>query len=263
MITQNQKREFLKKGYLIIKSSKQLKKNLIEIKKELFLFSKVFNKEIKSLSDKRFYKILKKGSSSRNQYYNTIRYLYSLTELESSKFLKKISLQLNLKLPAVMRSYNIRMDTPHDRKHLFQWHQDITYLLGSLNSITYWIPLTKVNKHYGSIEVIEGSHKNGLYDYKYIGREKLIKNKKMSPKDINLKKKPNLKSVIISANPGDIIVFSQFLLHRSTKNKSQKIRWVVQVRHTDISEDSFRNAGFPFGDVTNIFFNNYINKIKK
>ena len=50
MITQNQKREFLKKGYLIIKSSKQLKKNLIEIKKELFLFSKVFNKEIKSFS---------------------------------------------------------------------------------------------------------------------------------------------------------------------------------------------------------------------
>lgn len=260
MITIKQKKEFKKNGYLVIKSVPGLKQNLNDIKKELLLFAKVFDKKIKNLNDKRYYKILKHSSSTRSKYYDTLRYLYSVTKLSSLTLLKKISIELGLRLPAVMRSYNLRMDMPKDSKHLFQWHQDITYLLGSLNSVTYWIPLTKVDKFFGSIEVIEGSHKDGLYDFRYVGNENLGKKKNMSPKDINLKKDPLLKSKLILASPGDLVIFSQFLLHRSTKNFSNKIRWVAQVRHSDISEKYFKDAGYPFGDKTNIFFNNYLKK---
>ena len=263
MITAKQKKEFKKNGYLVIKSVPGLKKNLNEIKKELLLFAKVFDNKVRKINDKRFCKILKLGSSSRPKYYDTLRYLHSVTKLSSSESLKKISIGLGLRLPAVMRSYNLRMDMPNDKKHLFQWHQDITYLLGSLNSLTYWIPVTKVNKFFGSIEVIEGSHNKGVFDFKYTGKDRLIRKKNMSPKDINLKKNPEMNTKLINAIPGDLVIFSQFLLHRSTKNYSNKIRWVAQVRHSDISEKAFKDAGYPFGDKTNIFFNNYLKKNKK
>ena len=72
-----------------------------------------------------------------------------------------------------------------------------------------------------------------------------------------------MKSKLINAKPGDLIIFSQFLLHKSTRNFSDKIRWVAQVRHSDLSEKKFKNAGYPFGDRENIFFNNYLKNIKK
>ena len=263
MISKEQKVFFKKNGYLVIKSLPGLNTAVNEIEKELLLFEKVFDKNINKLTDKNFFNILKKNTSSRIKFYNTLRYLHSVTKLTSMPILKKISISLGLKLPAIMRSYNLRMDMPKENKHLFQWHQDITYLLGSLNSITYWVPLTKVNKFFGSIEVVQGSHKKGIYDYKYAGNEKLIKKKSMSPKDIILKKNPNMKSKLINAKPGDLIIFSQFLLHKSTRNFSDKIRWVAQVRHSDLSEKKFKNAGYPFGDRENIFFNNYLKNIKK
>ena len=82
--------------------------------------------------------------------------------------------------------------------------------MGSSNSITFWIPLTSVNEKNGTIEIIEKSHKDGLVDFKYIGKEKIHKKKYMSPKDINLIKTPKQKTKKIKAKPGDVIVFSLF-----------------------------------------------------
>ena len=150
------------------------------------------------------------------------------------------------------------MDMPSEPDFLFHWHQDITYLLGSKNSVTYWVPLTPVDEFQGSIEIIEGSHKQGLLPFHYTGEGPPPARKPMSPSDIRLDSSPTDAPTLIEADPGDIIVFSQFLLHRSTANHSDQVRWVSQVRHSDFAEVDFRNAGFPFGDSENIFENRYL-----
>lgn len=157
-----------------------------------------------------------------------------------------------------MHSYNLRMDMPNEPKYMFHWHQDISYLLGSKNSVTYWIPITPVNSTRGSIELIDGSHLNGLTPFHYTGSGPIPPNKSMSPSDIHLDEEPASATTLIEADPGDIVVFSQLLLHRSTPNASNKTRWVAQVRHADLSEQAFLDAGYPFGDYTNIFQTDYL-----
>ena len=66
-----------------------------------------------------------------------------------------------------MHSYNLRMDLPEEDEFLFHWHQDSTYLLGSANALTYWIPLVPVSRaSVGSIAVIPGSHRDGIRAYR-------------------------------------------------------------------------------------------------
>lgn len=188
----------------------------------------------------------------RGGFYNLLRYVPSLSMLGGCPEMTQVSRMLGLATPVVMKASNIRMDLPHEDQFMFHWHQDITYLLGSLNSLTYWIPLTPVNRLNSTIEVIPGSHHSGIAPFRYLGSEALQKNKVMSPKDIRLVEEPAGPGVFIEAEPGDVVVFSQLLLHRSTPNRSDLSRWTVQVRHTDI-DPGFIAAGCPLGDRANIF----------
>lgn len=194
----------------------------------------------------------------RKAFYSGLRYLPSITQLACSRLLLSISNQLNIIQPAVMHSYNLRMDMPNEPEYMFHWHQDITYLLGSKNSITYWIPLTQVDEFRGSIELINKSHTKGLFSYFYTGEGVPPPHKSMSPSDIRLDEEPSDLAKLIEAEPGDIVVLSQLLLHRSTPNFSEQTRWAAQVRHSDLAEFEFQEAGFPFGDSTNIFHNDYL-----
>lgn len=188
----------------------------------------------------------------RGAFYNMLRYTPSLNVLSGCQEIVNMSRELGLKTPMVMKASNLRMDLPNEDEFLFHWHQDITYLLGSLNSLTYWIPLTPVNKLNSTIEVIPGTHRSGIVPFKYAGSEALQKSKVMSPKDIRLQKEPQEPSIFIEAEPGDVVIFSQLLLHRSTPNRSNLSRWAVQIRHTDI-DPQFIAAGCPLGDRGNIY----------
>jgi hypothetical protein len=256
-LTNLQKKLFFQNGFLVLKSCTEINPLIEEIRKEICELGCQF---IKNFSiDGSVEKIELLTSNNRKAFYSGLRYLPSTTRLACSRLLIGISNQLKILQPAVMHSYNLRMDMPNEPQFMFHWHQDITYLLGSKNSITYWVPLTSVNAHNGSIELIARSHKEGLFPYLYTGEGRPPPQKSMSPKDIKLVKEPIARSKLIEAEPGDIVVFSQFLLHRSTPNSSELTRWAAQVRHSDLAEADFQKAGFPFGDVTNIFHNDYLN----
>lgn len=190
-------------------------------------------------------------------FYRGLRYLPSLTRLAASDVLAALARQLGLAFPAVMHCYNLRMDRPQADRHLFHWHQDSTYLLGSYNALTVWIPLGRVGPGLGSIEIVPGSHRGGLRPFKATGTEVPRKNAALSPADLTLEEEP-AGGVVVEAEAGDAVVFSQMLLHRSTPNRSGRIRWTVQARFADLDESGFRAAGFPMGDVTTIFRSPYL-----
>lgn len=205
--------------------------------------------------------IARMDKDRRAAFYRSLRYLPSVTKLASCDQLLDISRSLGIHEPAVMHSYNLRMDLPNEDRYLFHWHQDSTYLLGSENAITLWIPLVPVSKDsVGSIMLIPRSHRDGILPYRTNFQLKDEKQKKsLSPKDLFLLENPSEKdAVAIEAEPGDIIVFSQLLLHASLPNRGNGARWTVQVRHADFSEQNFIAAGYPMGDNTNILENNYL-----
>jgi ectoine hydroxylase-related dioxygenase (phytanoyl-CoA dioxygenase family) len=255
-INEDQKRIFRKDGFLVLKNCIEIQNLLREIKIEICNIGNNFMNRFDFETSAE--KINSLSSTQRKALYTSLRYMPSLTQLACSKILIDISKQLDLAQPAVMHSYNLRMDMPNEPQYMFHWHQDITYLLGSKNSITYWIPLTKVNEYHGSIELIAKSHEKGVYPFYYTGNGLPPSDKPMSPKDIKLIKEPTECTKLIEADVGDIIVFSQFLLHRTTPNNSELTRWTAQIRHSDFSEVEFQEAGFPMGDITNIFQNDYL-----
>ncbi len=251
--------KFHTNGYIIIRNIKEIHDYIgsmrSEIEELLASYFGEFSLEDEAVTSK----ITELSDNSRRSLYIALRYLPSITQLASSPILLDLSRQLQLEIPAVMHSYNIRMDFPYGDKFLFHWHQDITYLLGSKKSLTYWIPLSHVNEINGSVQLNEASHLDGLFPFHYSGLESTPpKYKSMSPSDIKLDQEPESSGLIVTAKPGDLVIFSQFLLHRSTPNRSNVMRWVAQVRHSDLADREFRDAGYPFGDMTNIFENKYL-----
>ena len=71
----------------------------------------------------------------------------------------------------------------------------------------------------------------GLIKHKY--KPNLLIDNKDLPLKINKMEK---NKIVINANPGDIVVFNCFTLHRSEQAKLDKVRSVIQITYTDISE---------------------------
>jgi hypothetical protein len=81
----------------------------------------------------------------------------------------------------------------------------------------------------------------------------------LSPKDVYLQVDPDPSGALdIEAEPGDVVVFSQLLIHASLPNRGDAVRWTVQVRHADLAEPGFIAAGYPMGENTNIIHNDYL-----
>jgi hypothetical protein len=206
--------------------------------------------------------IKKMNREQRSSLYRSLRYLASITQMACHPGLLQLSRDLGLAEPAVMHSYNLRMDLPEEDEFLFHWHQDSTYLLGSANAVTYWIPLVPVSPQtVGSIMVIPGSHHGGIRPYTTAFDKDggPAPSRSLSPKDAYLRDEPDPTDAIpIEAEVGDVVVFNQMLLHASLPNRGKGARWTLQVRHADLAEPDFRAAGFPMGDSTNIAHHDYL-----
>lgn len=247
---------YSKDGYLIIRNLFADSIYLKRIMEDITQLGKIFDHHFEMPAAASH--ILAMSKTNRTSFYRGLRYLPSLATLASSDVLTGLSWQLGLAMPAVMHSNNIRMDMPNEVQHLFHWHQDILYLLGSLNSVTYWLPLGKVDAHHGGIALIPGSHRQGISPVRYTPGGEPSPTKVMSPKDLALVNEPTTGGDAIEVHLGDLVVFSQLILHKSTPNYSDKVRWTVQIRHSDFADPQFVAAGFPFGDHTNLFHNGYL-----
>lgn len=193
--------------------------------------------------------------------YDRLKYLPALSRMSGSESVRALCLSLGMGMPSLMGCCNMRLDKPGDSKHLFEWHQDTVYLLGSTNAVTLWVPLQDVDMAHGTIQVIPGSHKNGVYPFRKISEKIIAPYVPFLQRDISLAvdidSDERLSPYTIVAKRGDVVVFKQLLLHRSTPNHSDQIRWTAQIRVTDLSETEHRRQRYPTGDKTNIFYVDY------
>jgi len=195
---------------------------------------------------------------NQSLFYDALRYLPCVYRLSASTKIVELCRALGLDFPCVMGSCNMRMDRPNDAKHLFRWHQDTLYLLGSSNAVTIWVPLGKVDRHHGSVGVIPGSHQDGVYPFRKISDKEVTPHVPLLQRDLSLDHRVDERQeVVIEGDAGDVFVFYQMLLHRSHPNLSDKIRWTCQIRMADLFEEEFIRNRYPMGERTNIYHANY------
>lgn len=196
------------------------------------------------------------NGEARTTFYRSLRYLPALMRLATEPRMIEIAKSLGIKAPLLMNASNVRMDEGGENLHRFEWHQDFTYLLGSANSLTFWIPLQEISEELGGLEFIPGSHRRGLYDFHVATDQAAGKDSNLSPKDLALNHPPKEPGKIAKMHPGDILVFSQFLLHRSHGHIGPHTRWTVQIRYSDACDKDFIKFSAPMGDNTTILHRN-------
>jgi hypothetical protein len=113
-------------------------------------------------------------------------------------------------------------------------HQDWRSMQGSLDSIVVWLPLKKIGKDLGALEIYPGSHKWGLLGADMVDGYGHLR----ATLD-----KANLVSIEVEA--GDALFFSSLLVHQSGTNVSPAIRWSCHFRYNNLSDPTFIARGFP------------------
>lgn len=102
---------------------------------------------------------------------------------------------------------------PGDRENKVPWHQDFLSRPNESEKILAWVSLDTANRENGCLEVIPGSHKNGFREWFRVKGE-------THHDRIKLKNGEEEKKIFVETSPGDVVLFSNFLIHSSAQNSS-------------------------------------------
>lgn len=238
-------KKFLKKnGYVIIKS-KSFSKIKSSIKKKLISKVNLLLKKLKlkNINNNNFDRIMidiykidqrKKVGLLKSLYeiFPSEPIFYSLATFKG--FLN-ISKNLGIKYPLIGTGPQIRFDRPNDKKFITLKHQDFWYSFLSNNAITIWFNLTEINDKDGPLIIYLHSHKKGLIKFANKNRA-----------TFEIKKNMHLKEKKIFLKSDEILVFNQFLLHKSGVNTSNKPRISIQLRYNDLFSLKNFTSSFKF-----------------
>jgi hypothetical protein len=97
---------------------------------------------------------------------------------------------------------------------IMPWHQDNRYTQLKHAYYQVWIPLTKVTPDNGALWVQPGSYflDEKIFPHQYIDSFFVCESTLETP-------------IIIEAEPGDVVIFSSFLLHCTAPNITNQSRW--------------------------------------
>jgi ectoine hydroxylase-related dioxygenase (phytanoyl-CoA dioxygenase family) len=123
--------------------------------------------------------------------------------------------------------YNVRPKLPDQQLTVVPWHQDSGYFgVESAKQliVTAWVPLVAVTPDNGGLQVADGSHRYGLVNHvteQRAGQFLEIQHAEPSAEAI----------VDLPMRPGDALLFGNLLWHRSLANRSDGIRWSIDLRY--------------------------------
>ena len=117
---------------------------------------------------------------------------------------------------------------PHGGEHVAKWHQDIAVMLPEADPVfilTVWIALAEATPENGCMEIIPGVQGQGL-----LHRSSAT----LSPEEM-----PKGEPVALPMSRGDVLLMHKEIPHRSFPNRSDTIRWSIDLR--------FQATGTPTG----------------
>ena len=166
----------------------------------------------------------KEGRISRS-FYEVLPALAEIIELVNHPLYLSIARQVGLSLPIPGTLPLLRIDRPRESVHNTPAHQDYWFSMLSHNSIVIWFPPVAIEEEMGLLQVIPKSHKHGLVPFKRGDNDNPFKVAEVIPDSDYIK---------VPIRMDELLVFSQFLIHRSGINISQNTRVAMQQRYNDI-----------------------------
>jgi hypothetical protein len=141
-------------------------------------------------------------------------------------FFIDLSKQLDLGYPIPSVPTVLRIDRPFETRYMEPAHQDYWYSMLCDNSVTYWFPLFSMTPDMGELRVAPKTHLKGALP---------IECWMEIPNRFTLKDPlPESSFIPVSVGDDELVVFSQFLVHRSGENRGRRARVSLQVRHNDV-----------------------------
>ena len=211
-------------GYILIKNF--FDSNQIELFRKTFF--KIFSNQTehhlnyKINNDKDLINLYSKNKEFWVGSYDLLRYNCFINSL--CALISESSNLFGIKSPVFASKNVVRCDMPSDDKFKFASHQDFNFNFGSKNSVTAWVPFQDTGINDGCLKIVPGSHINGIYDHH----------------DGNIIK-DDFEYIDCPMEQGDILVFSQFLVHKSGINSGNKVRFSLQTRFNDLDCEHFIN----------------------
>lgn len=140
--------------------------------------------------------------------------------------------------------YNVRPKVPGVAAGAVPWHQDKSYWPDANANpvITVWIPLVDSTHENGCLHLIPRTHKKRAIAH---GHEGYSGTKYLElPTDYIEKRKAEIIALPMSA--GSAVLFNDRLIHSSTPNRSNGVRWSVDLRYQPTSQDPMPQHGIGF-----------------
>jgi len=114
-------------------------------------------------------------------------------------------------------------------------HQEWRSMQGSLDGIVFWLPMTPVWARSNPMEFVPKSHLLGLLDtVEHI----------MTPA-VSDPRITDDRFVPITAEPGDIVFFSSFMVHRTSEADDGLVRIALSGRFNNAREKTYVEHGYP------------------
>ena len=136
--------------------------------------------------------------------------------------------------------YNYRAKMPNQEITIIPWHQDLAYLYpeeaGDTLVVNAWIPLVDATAENGCMQVLPGSHLLDLIPHNH--RETPPGHK--GSRGIANDELPEGEVYTAEVAVGDALLTSERLVHRSTPNVSDTVRWSVDTRYCQLGLPSGR-----------------------
>lgn len=239
-----------KNGYLLLKDFflrdeidlilKEAKSVFIrQFKGKQYISDNISNELDEKLFNQLLFKLFNDDFECLSNSGKQIQHLISLHSLSLSEKVIKLIKKVGLKTPILSTRPVLFFNHPKLSTqriyHTVDAHQDWRSMQGSLNSVVLWIPLINIDKNIGALEILPGSHLNGL-------RAKDLENG-FGFVELKGEEKNHLQT--IEVNVGDALIFSSFLIHQSGKNISNSPRWSCHFRYNDLDEKTFLQRKFP------------------
>ena len=124
--------------------------------------------------------------------------------------------------------YWVRSKLPHESLTTYPWHQDSGYYGAATEKhhiLSLWIPLVDVNEVNGCMQMMPGSHRWGLLPAMDDGDGHLQPREEIEKRG---------QCVAATMEVGDVLAFHNLTFHRSTMNRSDSIRWSIDLRYSAI-----------------------------
>jgi phytanoyl-CoA hydroxylase len=122
--------------------------------------------------------------------------------------------------------FNVRAKLPDQELTVVPWHQDLAYLRPEADPtliMNFWIPLVDATAENGCVEVMPGSHRAGLLPHERIRNYQGIPDDKVPPGPI----------VTCPVRVGGALLLQPKTIHRSIPNRSDHVRWSLDLRYSD------------------------------